>query len=317
MLLLFQLRDISMSREYAGICGISEPELLSCFESEIQAMAEDMGISKDQAVAEMRRRYNGYHFSEESEGVYNPFSVLNALQEKKLSNYWFRTGTPTFLAEALQTKGFELKLLTEGIKVNEESVTNYRLDRGNMVPLLYQSGYLTIKAYDRTSRLYTLGYPNEEVEYGFLNELLPFYSPWVKEDQGFFVYQFIEDLQSNDVDAFMNRLRSFFAEIPYELNDKTERHYQTLFYLVFRLMGQFARAEVRSAAGRSDMVIITRDAVFVFEFKLSGNGSAADALKQIDDKGYLIPYSASGRKLIKVGAVFDPLKRTLGEWRVG
>ncbi|MDR2618296.1 MAG: AAA family ATPase [Treponema sp.] len=227
MLLLFLLRDISMSREYAGICGISEPELPSCFESEIQAMAIDLGISEDQAVAEMRRRYNGYHFSEASEGVYNPFSVLNALQ----------------------AKGFELKLLTEGVKVNEESVTNYRLDRGSPVPLLYQSGYLTIKAYDRTSRLYTLGYPNEEVEYGFLNELLPFYSPWVKEDQGFFVYQFIEDLQNNDVNAFMNRLRAFFADIPYELNDKTERHYQTLFYLVFRLMGQFAQAE---AAGRSD-----------------------------------------------------------------
>jgi hypothetical protein len=266
----------------------------------------------------MRRRYNGYHFSGESlddEGVFNPFSVLNTLQDKKFANYWFKTGTPTFLAQALKTAEFELRTLSEGMMVSEESLTNYRADRSNVTPLLYQSGYLTIKGYNRKAGLYTLGFPNEEVEHGFLNELLPLYSPWVKDDQGFFIYQFIDDLQKNDIDAFMGRLKAFFAEIPYELNDKTERHYQTLFYLVFRLMGQFAQVEVRGSAGRAGTVVITSATVYVFEFKLSGNGTVEDALNQIDNKGYLIPFTASGKKLIKVGVVFDPATRTLSAWK--
>jgi len=314
---LNQLRDISMSADYAGICGITESELVENFPDELRLLAEKNDLSYDEALIEIRKRYNGYYFSEESlgEGVFNPFSVLNTLQDKKFSNYWFKTGTPTFLAQALKTAEFELKTLSEGMVVSEEALTNYRADRSNTTPLLYQSGYLTIKGYDRRSGLYTLGFPNEEVEHGFLNELLPLYSPWIKDDQVFFIYKFIEDLRKDDVDAFMNRLKAFFAEIPYELSDKTERHYQTLFYLVFRLMGQFAQAEVRSSAGRADTVVITDTTVYAFEFKLSGNGTVEDALNQIDDKGYLIPFTAAGKKLVKVGAVFDAATRTLGEWR--
>jgi hypothetical protein len=182
------------------------------------------------------------------------------------------------------------------------------------VPILYQSGYLTIQGYNRQFDSYTLGFPNEEVEYGFLNSLLPCYMPHIPDSQGFFAGNFVEDLQKGNVDGFMSRLRAFFADIPYELNDKTERHYQTLFYLVFRLMGQYARVEQRSAAGRADAVVSTMDAVYVFEFKLAGKGTAGDALRQIDEKGYLIPYGASGRKLVKIGVVFDPATRTIGEW---
>jgi hypothetical protein len=317
---LNQLRDISMSADYAGICGITESELTKYFHPELEAVAEKLGMSYEEVLAEIRKRYNGYHFSKGEnsslgEGVYNPFSVLNAFADRDFSNYWFKTGTPTFLAQALKTADSAIAPLSEGMTVSEESLTDYRADRSNVTPLLYQSGYLTIKGYSRKSGLYTLGFPNEEVEHGFLNELLPLYSPWVKDDQGFFIYKFIDDLQKDDIDAFMNRLKAFFAEIPYELNDKTERHYQTLFYLVFRLMGQFAQAEVRSSAGRADTVVITGTTVDVFEFKLSGNGTVDDALAQIDSKGYLIPYSASGRKLVKVGVVFDPATRTLGEWR--
>jgi hypothetical protein len=195
---LNQLRDISMSAEYEGICGITESELAGNFQDELRAMAGKFGISYEEVMAEMRKRYNGYHFSEETlddEGVFNPFSVLNTLQDRKFSNYWFKTGTPTFLAVALKTSEFEIKTLSEGMIVSEESLTNYRMDRGNVTPLLYQSGYLTIKGYDRRSGLYTLGFPNEEVEYGFLNELLPLYIPWIKDDQGFFIYKFIDDLR--------------------------------------------------------------------------------------------------------------------------
>jgi hypothetical protein len=187
---------------------------------------------------------------------------------------------------------------------------------GSLVPILYQSGYLTIRDYNRQFDRYSLGFPNEEVEYGFLNSLLPYYMPRIQDSQGFFVGNFVEDLQNGNVDGFMSRLRAFFADIPYELNDKTERHYQTLFYLVFRLMGQYAQVEQRSAAGRADAVVSTADTVYVFEFKLAGKGTVEDAVRQIDEKGYLIPYSASGKRLVKIGAVFDPATRTIGEWGV-
>ncbi|GHV89841.1 ATPase AAA [Spirochaetia bacterium] len=314
---LNQLRDISMNETYAGICGITPTELTDGFVPELQALAEKEGMTYDEALAEMQRLYNGYHFAGDGEGVFNPFSVLNTLASSRFGDYWFKTGTPTFLVQGLKKIDYDLRTLTEGVTVPEDALSNYRANSTNSIPLLYQSGYLTIKKYDRKFRLYTLGFPNGEVEYGFLNELLPLYTPWSEDPQGFSIFKFIEDLQKGDTDAFMTRLRSFFADIPYELNDKTERHYQTVFYLVFRLMGQYARAEVRSAAGRADAVITAGNIVYVFEFKLSGNGTAEAALQQIDDKGYLLPYTAGDRRLVKVGAEFDPATRTLGRWVTG
>jgi hypothetical protein len=193
---------------------------------------------------------------------------------------------------------------------------DYRPENPYPPPILYQSGYLTITDYDERYDEYTLGFPNEEVKYGFLKSLLPEYAPRPRDIQGVFVRNFIKDLDRGDVDGFMNRLKGFFAGIPYELNDKTERHYQTLMYVVFTLMGEFTQAEMRSAAGRADLVVTTGDTVYCFEFKLSGSGSAQEALKQIDGKGYLVPWTAGDLGLVKVGAVFDPATRTLGEWAV-
>jgi hypothetical protein len=194
------------------------------------------------------------------------------------------------------------------------SITDYQVQGGNPLSVLYQSGYLTIKGWDGETGLYTLGFPNEEVEYGFLNALLPYYGP-PPEEQDFFAGNFYADLRGGNTDAFMVRLRAFFSSIPYDLHERTERYYQTVFYLVFRLLGQFAWAEVRSAAGRSDAVVETRDRIYVFEFKLAGGGGVETALEQIEGKGYLLPYRAGRKKLVKVGAVFDPVKRTIGEWK--
>jgi hypothetical protein len=263
----------------------------------------------------MQKRYNGYHFSGGAEGIYNPFSVLNTLAKRNFAYYWFQTGTPTYLIKELQKTGFDLREFAKGITIAAQSINDYRMS-GDAVPILYQSGYLTIQGYNSRFDSYTLGFPNEEVEYGFLNSLLPHYVPHAQDSQGFFVGNFIKDLQDGDVDGFMIRLRAFFADIPYELNDKTERHYQTLFYLVFRLMGQYAQVEQRSAMGRADAVVSTPDAVYVFEFKLAGKGTVEDALRQIDGKGYLIPYSAAGKELVKIGTVFDPAARTIGEYAV-
>ncbi|MDR1948666.1 MAG: PD-(D/E)XK nuclease domain-containing protein, partial [Spirochaetaceae bacterium] len=192
---------------------------------------------------------------------------------------------------------------------------DYRFDNGDPFPVLYQAGYLTIKGYDRDTGIYTLGFPNGEVEYGFLRELLPAYTPWVNGSrQGLYIGNFIQDLDDRNLDSLMNRLGSLFSGIPYPLTPQNEYHYQTLLYLVFTMMGEFAQAEAASAAGRSDMVVIRKDTVYAFEFKLSGRGTAEDALRQIGEKGYLLPYGAEGKRLVKVGVQFDRKKRTIGKW---
>ncbi|MFP3090650.1 ATP-binding protein [Treponema sp. TIM-1] len=312
---LNQLRDISLDEAYGEICGISERELTETFANELEALAERNHMTYDEALAGMRKRFNGYHFSRNSEGVFNPFSILNTLASRDFQYYWFQTGTPTFLIKLLRDADFDLREFADGVAIPAPSVNDYRLQGGSPVPLLYQSGYLTIKAYDRQFDEYLLGFPNEEVQYGFLNFLLPYYMPRIGEGKVFFIGNFVRDLQKGDVEGFMTRLRAFFSSIPYELNDQTERYYQGIFYVAFTLMGQYAGAEVRSAAGRADAVVTTKDAVYVFEFKLTGRGTVDEALQQIEEKGYLIPWTAEGKRLVKVGAVFDPATRTLGKWR--
>jgi hypothetical protein len=318
---LNQLEDISLEEEYAGICGISEGELEAVFGDELRLLGEKNGKSYQETMAEMRKRYNGYHFAPGSEGMYNPFSVLNTLKKSRFAYYWFKTGTPTFLIKLLQKADFDLRDFGKGVSIPAQSIDDYRIQGGNPVPILYQSGYLTITGYNEQLDKYSLGFPNEELRYGFLNSLLPYYLPAVADRQGFFIGDFVEDLLRGDVDSFMARLRAFFAAIPYELNDKTERHYQAIFYVVFTLMGQYVEAESRSAAGRADAVVATGDLVYVFEFKLAHEGSAEQAaeaaLRQIDETGYLVPWSVSGKRAVKVGAVFDPATRTLGEWKQG
>jgi hypothetical protein len=310
---LNHLKDISLDEKYAGICGISESELVNIFEPELRELADKTEASYEEILAEMKKRYDGYHFSKDGDGMYNPFSVLNTFSSMDFRDYWFKTGTPTFLVNRLKRDNFDIRNLDGDVTVPARSITDYRVDGNDPVPILYQSGYLTIKGYDKEFDEYTLGFPNGEVEYGFLYELLPAYAP--QDMRGdFSVGRFIEDLRAGNVDGFMTRLRAFFADIPYELNDKTERHYQTVFYLVFKLMGQFVETEQRSAAGRADAVVTTADTVYVFEFKLSGNASAEDALKQIDDKGYLIPFTAGSRNLVKIGAEFNVAERTLSRW---
>ena len=265
-------------------------------------------------MEKLTRRYDGYHFNYRNwEGMFNPFSVLNTLSTGLFENAWFASGTPTFLADMLRKTDFDLRDL-DGIEVNSASLSDDRADIHNPVPMIYQSGYLTIKKYDSQFGLYTLGFPNEEVKYGFLNFVAPFYTPVAFTNTAFYIAKFVRELRSGDVESFLERLRCFFADFPYELNAKTERHYQVVFYLVFKLMGQFTGAEVRTARGRADAVVKTPDYIYVFEFKL--DGSAEQALRQIDEKGYLLPYTSDGRQPVKVGVSFDAEQRNLGEWLI-
>ena len=310
---LNQLMDISFNQSFFDLCGLTKQEIETTFAPELEnlAVANKMSSPGD-AMDRLTRMYDGYFFNEDQqEGIFNPFSVLHALSTGKYGNYWFTSGTPTFLVEMLKKTEVDLRKL-DGIEVTAASLTDDRANVNNPVPMIYQSGYLTIKSYDEEFQMYTLGYPNKEVEYGFLNFVAPFYTCVPKEDAPFHIGHFVSTLRKGDVDSFLTRLRAFFADFPYELNDRTERHYQVVFYLVFKLMGQFTETEVRSARGRADAVVKTKDSIFVFEFKL--NGSALEALAQIDDKGYLIPYEADGRKLVKVGINFDAEQRNLGDW---
>jgi hypothetical protein len=311
---LNQLQDISMDEKFAGVCGISQSELIGNFEPEIRTLAEKQKMSYEEILAKLKKLYDGYHFCENAEGMYNPFSLLNTFAKNALRYYWFATGTPTFLVKMLKDADFDIPDLENEVTIAAPAIADYRAGDINPLPLLYQTGYLTIKDYEQIFNTYILGFPNEEVKYGFLNELQLIYSPWVQQNSDFRVDIFVRDLMVANVDGFMNRLRAFFADIPYDLSNKTEKDYQTTFYLLFKLMGQFVQTEVKSAVGRADAVVWLKDTIYVFEFKLSENATAEEALRQIDDKAYLIPYSAGERRLVKIGVEFSRTERGLNRW---
>ena len=311
---LNQLQDISLWYDYATVCGITKEELTAVFRPELEVLGKVSELSYEETVDEMTRLYDGYLFHPAGEGVFNPFSVLNALKAKEFNDYWFQTGTPTFLVELLKQSDYDLRVLIDGVEASSAAFSEYRADAENPIPLIYQSGYLTIKEYDKRFKVYRLGFPNDEVKYGFLNFITPFYTSLDESKAPFYIGQFVKELRAGDVEAFLTRLRAFFADFPYELNDKTERHYQVVFYLVFKLLGQFINAEVQSALGRADAVVKTANAVYVFEFKL--NGTAEEALAQIDNRGYLIPYTTNGCRIVKIGAEFSKEERNLSRWLV-
>ena len=311
---LNQLQDISVWPDYSSLCGITKEELINTFTPEIERLGVTNGMGFQEALDKMTRLYDGYHFYPHSEGVFNPFSVLNAGKSKILDNFWFQTGTPIYLVDLLKQSNYDLRLLIDGMEVTASAFSEYRAEANNPLPMIYQSGYLTIKGYDKEVNLYTLGFPNDEVRYGFLNFLLPYYTQVSSDETGFHIGTFMREFRAGDVEAFMERLKVFFAGIPYELSDNTERHYQAIFYVVFTLLGQFVETEVRSARGRADAVVKTKDTIYVFEFKL--NGTAEEALKQIDEKGYLIPFSLDGKRLVKVGVNFSKKTRNIERYLV-
>jgi len=312
---LNHLSDISHVDDYATLCGITKNEMLQFFTPELKILAQKQEMTFEEAVEIMTQQYDGYHFVPHSDGMFNPFSVLSALKYSNFGNYWFQTGTPTYLVNLLKESNFDLRRLVEGIELKSSAFTEYRADVNNPIPMIYQSGYLTIADYDKKYKLYTLKFPNEEVRYGFIDFLMPYYTAVTNDESGFHIAKFCKELEAGQTEAFMQRLKVFFAKIPYELNNDNEKHYQAIFYVVFTLMGQYIDAEVRSADGRADAVVKTKDCIYVFEFKL--NGTAEEALLQIEEKDYLLSYTLDGRKLVKVGAEFCKGKRNLNRFIIG
>lgn len=312
---LNQLKDISMNDAYPGICGITEEELGTVFAPEIRKMAQELELAEEECCKSLADMYDGYHFSKKSEGVYNPFSLLNALQDRDLGSYWFETGTPTFLIHALQNSNFTAEQFTDGVEASEAVLMDYRADNPNPIPLFYQTGYLTISGFDREFRIYTLKFPNREVKYGFLNSLLPFVVGEKDAESPVSLRRMIKDLRCGELDSFMGRLVSLFAGIPYPEGTvfDYEREWRNQIFLVLALLGQHVKCEVHSSGGRADCIVETDGYIYIFEFKV--DKSADEALFQIDQKGYAVPYQTDIRKIYKVGVSFSSLKRNISEWR--
>ena len=310
---LNNLKNISMRDDFSALCGITEEELLTQLKPDIEQMAEANGETYEEACAHLKHQYDGYHFSSGSPDIYNPFSLFNAFNSKEYKNYWFSTGTPTFLLDLLRQANFDVRNL-DGLTATDEQFDAPTDQIIDPIPVLYQSGYLTIKGYDPTFRVYNLAYPNSEVRYGFTESLLPMYVHRFPRENTFYVVSFLRDLMKGDIESCLERTRAFFASIPHDLENKTEKHYQTIFYLLFRLMGQYVDVEVKSAIGRADVVLKLQDAIYVFEFKY--DGTPEEALAQIDSKQYAIPYQVDNRKVVKVGINFDSATRTIGEWKI-
>jgi len=316
---LNQLTDISLDKQFAEICGISEPELLQIFQLEIQALADSNNLTYEQAFAGLKKRYDGYHFAKVSADIYNPFSVLNTFAKLDFAYYWFATGTPTFLAKELKNQNYDIRKFDNDITIEANSVMDYRVENQNLIPLLYQTGYLTIKEYKQDKDAFVLGFPNEEVKYGFLNELLPAFVRTPIATGKFSVIEFLQQIEDNDIDGFMTSLKAFFADIPYdaiEQKNRNEQYFQHIFYLLFTLMGQFVQTEVKNSRGRADAVVKTADNIYVFEFKMDDNATAEDALAQINSKDYAIPYIADHKKIVKIGVEFSQTERGIKRWLI-
>lgn len=308
---LNNLRDISMLKAYERICGITEEELHSVFQEGIRELGAANDMTEEETKAKLKEMYDGYHFNEECVDIYNPFSILNTFANKRFGSYWFETGTPTYLVELLKKDKSSIEDL-EGIEIDRMMLESIDTTSTNPIPVIYQSGYLTIKDYDRRFNTYVLGYPNREVEEGFMNFLLPFYATLKNNNSGFEIKKFVRDIESGNTDAFMKRLTTFFADTPYELARDLELHYQNVMFILFKLMGFYTQAEYHTSEGRIDMVVKTQDYIYVMEFKL--DGTAEEAIRQIESKNYALPFECDGRKVVKIGVNFSNEKRNIERW---
>ena len=316
---LNNLDDISMRVPYAAICGITEEELRTYFEDDIHELASSLKLTYDETRTLLKRRYDGYHFVAEGPGLYNPFSLLNTFKYMRIDDYWFETGTPSYLVELLKHTHYDLYEMAN-TETDADTLNSIDSASNNPIPVIYQSGYLTIKDYDPEFKIYRLGFPNREVEEGFIKYLLPFYTSVSAPKTPFEIGQFVREVRSGNYDAFFRRLQSFFADTPYEViagqkpERDTELHYQNVLFIVFRLVGLYTKVEYHTSNGRIDLVLQTDRYIYIMEFKL--NGTAEEALRQIDEKQYALPFANDERKLFKIGVNFSSETRNIEKWMV-
>lgn len=310
---LNNLIDLSFDRRYTSICGITEEELHRCFDGSVQELADANGMTKEDCYEKLAQDYDGYHFDHNTPGVYNPFSVLNTLASGQFRDYWFETGTPSFLVYQLKKTGYSLDAMTEE-ELSTDTLNSIDIMDENPLPLLYQSGYLTLKDYDAEFAQYRLGFPNREVEQGFVKYLYPFYTPKVQDRGSFSIPCFVKDIRNGDVEGFMRRLEGFFANGDYQVMGDLELYFQNTLYVIFQLLGFYVEVERHTTRGRMDILIQTSQYIYILELKL--DQSAEVALRQIEDKGYAQPFEGDSRKLFKIGINFSTKTKLIDDWKI-
>lgn len=311
---LNNLKNISMKDEYSDICGITKEQLVTDFKEGIEAMAEHNDLTFDETVEQLKEHYDGYHFTPNCPDIFNPYSIINALDDKDFNSYWFTSGTPTFLIEMLQKDGIDL------LRLNNLWVKDSRFDAPtekltDPIPVLYQSGYLTIKEYDKRRRLYRLSFPNEEVRQGFSESLVRYYAANNLYDFDNIVLAYADYmLAEENIEAFLPHLKTFYDKFPYTIINNNERHYQAVMFTIFAMLGADVMVEEVTPDGRIDMVLKTDKTIYIFELKY--NKSAEVAILQIKQKDYAKIYANDGRKIVKVGLNFSEDRRSLDNWKV-
>ena len=310
---LNNLTDISMLPEYVEICGITEEELHNNFDEQVGLLAQANKMTKQECYDELKHYYDGYHFCPDSVGIYNPFSLLNALAHHVFRDYWFETGTPTFLVELLMQTDFDLNKLTEE-EVSDDVINSKESMRVNPVPVLYQSGYLTISSYDREFMLYRLRFPNQEVEHGFIRYLLPLYAAVSSNSGASYISKLVGYVRRGAPREFMELLEEFFIDNDYRVVGKKELYFQNVLYVVFKMIGFYVQVERCLSRSRMDMILQTTDYIYIIEFKI--DKSADEALQQIEEKLYARPFASDPRQLFKIGVNFSSATRDIQDWKV-
>lgn len=310
---LNNLKDISLDPRYFGVCGISDDDIRKYFPESVRALAVANAMTVERCYEELARWYDGYHFCEDTPGVYNPFSLLNTFDVLKFREYWFQTGTPSFLVRFLSSGNYALDDVS-GIKVSSFTLSGINATGPDAITLLYQAGYLTIKAYDRTIDRYTLDYPNKEVEDGFMDALSEYYTPVIRTKSSLSVDKFVEDINSGNVEMLMRRFTAFFADMDYQIMGNDELYFQNIMYVMLKLMGQQVQVERHTSNGRIDVMIQTDKYVYIMELKRDRDPQ--DALDQIVEKGYNWPFLADDRKVFRIGASFSTKSHRLESWKL-
>ena len=310
---LNNLFDLSLDHRYTGICGISEKELHNYFDADVDALGEANGLTKDECYERLRYDFDGYHFDVDAPGMYNPFSVLNTLSSQRFKDYWFETGTPTFLIYQLKKTNYPLEAMTQE-ELTVDTLNSIEIMDENPLPLLFQSGYLTIKGYDEEFKTYRLGFPNREVEEGFVKYLVPFYSPNKTGQPLTYIGNFVKEVRNGNADAFMRCVERFFDGGDYQVAGKAELYFQNTLWALFKLLGLYVDVERHTTDGRMDILVQTPQFVYIMELKI--DQSADVALQQIEEKQYAKPFEGDGRTIYKVGVNFSSETRRMTEWKI-
>ena len=310
---LNNIEDISMNPIYSTICGVTEPELREYFGKGVSDLAEANGLTVAETYEALKANYDGYHFAGDMRDVYNPYSLLTALKNRMITDSWYRTGTPTHLIKMLKRTDVPIKNL-DGSPCTFARLTEGNVTGDDIIATLYYTGYLTIKQYNRAMSSVILGYPNGEVRRGFLDNVLALSTNVNAGESSTLVLELAMAVQSGDIAGYLEKLRSFFADFPYELIKRNEAHYQDVIYCITKLLGFYVQAEYRTSSGRADMILGTKEAVYVFEFKLDAGADAA--MSQIDAKEYALPFAADGRRVVKVAVSFSSETRNIAEWTI-